>query len=36
MKIGFFTSELSHKNGNYAGGLGNVAIEMINYLSKKK
>ena len=35
MHIGFFTSELSHKNGNYAGGLGNVAVEMINYLSKK-
>lgn len=34
MIVGFFTSELSHELGNYAGGLGNIAIEMINYLSK--
>lgn len=34
MRIAFLTSELSHRNGNYMGGLGNVAIEMLNYLSK--
>ena len=35
MKIGFFTSELSHRMGKKIGGLGNVALEMLQYLSKK-
>ena len=33
MKIGFFTSELSHRMGKKIGGLGNVALEMLQYLS---
>ncbi len=36
MIIAFFTPELSHPSGKRIGGLGNVALEMINYLSQNE
>jgi glycosyltransferase involved in cell wall biosynthesis len=36
MIVAFFTPELSHPSGKRIGGLGNVALEMLNYLTSKQ